>query len=103
MEMMERLVDVLGSRAYLGQSSKFECTTAVFKHSAVDLGREVFQMPIKGITCLKLAERAMYSASVVDKAVIVCILDAQVIGALAKETIEPDLDLDVMGSTWASG
>ena len=60
-------------------------------------------MPIKGITCLKLVERAMYSASVVDKAVIVCILDVQVIGALAKETIEPDLDLDVMGSTWASG
>ena len=44
----------------------------------------------------------MYSASVVDRAVIVCILDAQVIGAPAKRTIHPDLDLAVMGSTWAS-
>ena len=44
----------------------------------------------------------MYSASVVDKAVIVCILDAQVMGAPAKQTIQPDLDLDVMGSAWAS-
>ena len=38
----------------------------------------------------------MYSALVVDKAVIVYILDAQVIGAPAKWTIQPDLDLDVI-------
>ena len=39
----------------------------------------------------------MYSASVVDIAVIVCILEAQVMGAPAKRTSQPDLDLDVMG------
>ena len=60
------------------------------------------RMPIKGMTELKLVEMAMYSASMEDKAVIVCILDAEVMGAPAKQTIQPDLDLDVMGSTWAS-
>ena len=50
----------------------------------------------------RLVESAMYSASVVDRAIIICILDAQVIGAPAKRTIHPDLDLAVIGSTWAS-
>ena len=40
----------------------------------------------------------MYSASMVDNAVIVCILDAQVMGAPAKCTIQLDQDLDVIGS-----
>ena len=44
----------------------------------------------------------MYSASVVDNAVMVCILDAQVMGAPAKQTIQPEQDLEVIGSTWAS-
>ena len=44
----------------------------------------------------------MYSTSVVDKAVMVCILDAQVMGAPAKQTIQPKRDLEVIGSTWAS-
>ena len=54
-----------------------------------------------GMTSLKLVERAMYSAPVVDIAVIVCILEAHVMGAPAKRTSQPDCDLDVMGSTWA--
>ena len=52
-----------------------------------------------GITSRKLVERAMYSASVVDIAVIVCILEAQVMGAPAKRTSQPDRDLEVIGST----
>ena len=44
----------------------------------------------------------MYSASVVDNAVMVCILDAQVMGAPAKQTIQPERDLEVIGSMWAS-
>ena len=59
-------------------------------------------MPIKGITSLKLVERAMYSASVVDRAVMVCILDAQVIGAPANLMIQPERDFAVIGSTGAS-
>ena len=46
-----------------------------------------------GITSLKLVERAMYSASVVDIAVMVCILEAYVIGAPAKRTSQPERDL----------
>ena len=44
----------------------------------------------------------MYSASAVDIAVIVCILEAQVMGAPAKRMSQPDRDLDVIGSLWAS-
>ena len=51
-----------------------------------------------GITSLKLVERAMYSASVVDNAVIVCILEAHVMGAPAKCTIHPKRDLELIGS-----
>ena len=54
------------------------------------------------MTSLKLVDSAMYSASVVDMAVIVCILYAQVMGAPANRTIQPDRDLDVIGSMWAS-
>ena len=54
------------------------------------------------MTSLKLVERAMYSASVVDNAVIAFILDAQVMGAPAKQTIQLEHDLDVIGSMWAS-
>ena len=58
--------------------------------------------PIEGMTSLRLVDSAMYSASVVDMAAIVCIFDAQVIGAPANRTIHPDHDLDVMGSIWTS-
>ena len=44
----------------------------------------------------------MYSASVVDMAVMVCIFDAHVMGAPANRTIQPDRDLAVMGSICAS-
>ena len=59
-------------------------------------------MPISGMASLRLVARAMYSASVVDNAVSVCILEAQVIGAPVKRTIQPKRDLDVIGSLWAS-
>ena len=55
-----------------------------------------------GMTSLRLMERAIYSASVVDIAVIVCILEAHVMGAPAKRTSQPERDLEVIGSTWAS-
>ena len=53
------------------------------------------------MTSLRLVDRAIYSALVVDNAVVVCILEAQVIGALAKRTIHPERDLDVIGLLWA--
>ena len=43
----------------------------------------------------------MYSASVVDIAVIVCILEAQMIGAPAKRTSQPECDFEVIGSMCA--
>ena len=43
----------------------------------------------------------MYSASVVDIAVIVCILEAHVMGTPAKRTSQPERDLDVIGLTCA--
>ena len=55
-----------------------------------------------GMTSLKIVERAIYSASVVDIAVMVCILEANVMGAPAKCTSQTDRDLGVIGSTWAS-
>ena len=63
--------------------------------------RASLRMPIKRMTSLRLVERAMYSASVVDNAVIVCILEARVMGAPAKRTIQADQDLDIIGSIWA--
>ena len=59
-------------------------------------------IPIKGMTSLRLVDKVMYSASVVDKAVIACILDAQVIGAPAEQITHPEQDLAVIGSLWAS-
>ena len=64
--------------------------------------RASLRSPINGMTSFKLVDRAMYSASVVDMAVMVCILDAQVIGVPANCTIQPDRDLDVIGSRCAS-
>ena len=59
-------------------------------------------MPISGITSLRLVDKAIYSASVVDNAVIVCILDAHMISAPAKRIIHPERDLAVIGSLLAS-
>ena len=58
--------------------------------------------PIKRMTSLKLVDSAMNSASVVDMAVMVCILEAQVMGAPANRMIHRDRDLDVIGSWCAS-
>ena len=41
----------------------------------------------------------MYSTSTVDNAVIVCILEAHVMGAPAKHMIHPKRDLEVIGLT----
>ena len=113
--MKERLVNMLGSWMYFWESSKLESTAVVFEHCAMHFRGQVVDLqpllpcslaslsiPIMGITSLKLVERAMYSASVVDNAVMVCILDAQVMGTPAKQTIQPERNLDVIGSTWAS-
>ena len=43
-------------------------------------------------------DRAMYSASVVERAVSVCSLDAQVTGHPAYVMAHPERDLDVVGS-----
>ena len=54
--------------------------------------------PIRGTTSLKLMERATYSALVVDMAVIVCILDAQVMGHPVNCITYPAEDLVGIGS-----
>ena len=40
----------------------------------------------------------MYSASVVESTVMVCNLEAQVMGAPANLTIQPERDVEVIGS-----
>ena len=51
-----------------------------------------------GISSRHAVDRAMYSASVVEKAVSVCSLDAQVTGQPAYVIAHPERDLDVVGS-----
>ena len=41
-------------------------------------------IPISVMTSLRLVDRVMYSASMIDNAMIVCILEAHVIGAPVK-------------------
>ena len=99
-EVVVRLVYVLGSQAYLGETRQFQCSTIVFKNVHCILGckssmlmpcaRASVRSPINGMTSLRQVESAMYSASVVDMAVMVCILDAHVMGVLAKRTIHPN-------------
>ena len=51
-----------------------------------------------GISSRHAVDRAMYSASVVERAVSVCSLDAQVTGQPAYVMAHPEHDLDVVGS-----
>ena len=51
-----------------------------------------------GISSRHAVDRAMYSASVVERAVSVCSLDAQVTGQPAYVIAHPEHDLDVVGS-----
>ena len=90
------------SRAPLLSSNTVQCTLGGRQSIVSPCSLASRSIPIMGMTSLKLVERAMYSASVVDIAVIVCILEAHVMGALAKRTSQPDRDLNVMGSMWAS-
>jgi hypothetical protein len=50
---------------------------------------------MSGITSLKAALRAMYSLSVVDKSISVCIFDVHKSGQPAYRITNPDLDLAV--------
>ena len=90
------------SRAQLLSSKTVQWTFGGRSWSCSPFLRVSLRMPINGMTSLTLVDSAMYSAYVVDRAVIVCILDAQVMGAPAKWMTQPDQDLDVMGSIWAS-
>ena len=45
------------------------------------------------MTSHRLVDKAIYLASTVDKAIIVCILDAQVMGAPPKQMTQSDRDL----------
>ena len=51
-----------------------------------------------GISSRHVVDRAMYSASVVKRAVSVCSFDAQVTGHPAYVMAHPECDLDVVGS-----
>ena len=51
-----------------------------------------------GISSLHAVDRAMYSAFVVERAVSVCNLDAQVTGQPAYVMAHPECDLEVVGS-----
>ena len=111
---MVGLVDVFGLLANLGKSCKLQCATIVLKNDAMDSGgggggggnslthnpcsRASLSSPIKGMTSLKLVDRAMYSGSVDAMGVMVCISDAQVMGAPVNRTIQPGRDLEVIGS-----
>ena len=97
---------IFGSRASssapLLSSKTVQCTLGGKPSMRTPCARASVRSPISGITSLRLVERAMYSASVVDMAVMVCILDAHVIGAPAKRTIQPERDLAVIGSLCGS-
>ena len=97
---------ILGSRASssapLLSSKTVQCTLGGKSSMSMPCARASMRSPIRGITSLRLVESAMYSASVVDMAVMVCILDAHVMGAPAKRTIQPERDLAVIGSLCAS-
>ena len=97
---------ILGRRANssapLLSSKTVQCILGGKSSTLTPCARASVRSPIRGITSLKLVESAMYSASVVDMAVMVCILDAHYIGAPAKRTIQPERDLAVMGSLCAS-
>ena len=58
--------------------------------------------PIISITWCRLIDRVMYSASVVEHAIIVCNLEAHEMGQPVKQMIHPVLDLKVMGSAVVS-
>ena len=90
------------SRAPLLSSKTVQCILGGKSSMLTPCARASVRSPISGITSLRLEESAMYSASVVDMAVMVCILDAQVMGAPAKRTIHPKRDLAVIGSLCAS-
>ena len=51
-----------------------------------------------GISSRDAVDRAMYSASVVESAVNICNLDAQVTGQAAYVMAHPEHDFDVVGS-----
>ena len=97
---------ILGSRASssapLLSSKTVQCTLGGKSSMRTPCACASMRSPISGITSFRLVERAMYSASVVDMAVMVCILDAHVMGAPAKCTIQPERDLAVIGSLCAS-
>ena len=96
------LGSLAGSRAPLLSSKTVQCTFGGRESTSRPFSLASWSIPIMGMTSLKLMERAMYSASVVDIAVIVCILETHVMGAPAKRMSQPERDLDVIGSIWAS-
>ena len=51
-----------------------------------------------GISSRHAVDRAMYSASVVERAVSICNLDTQVTGQPAYVVAHPECDFDVVGS-----
>ena len=97
---------ILGSRARssapLLSSKTVQCTSGGKSSMSTPCARASVRSPIRVITSLRLVDSAMYSASVVDMAVMVCILDAHVMVAPEKCTIQPERDLAIMGSLCAS-
>ena len=51
-----------------------------------------------GISSQHAVDRAMYSASIVERAISICNLDAQVTGQCAYVMAHPEHDFDVVGS-----
>ncbi len=89
-KMMVAHVDVLGARAKLRKSGKLKGSGVIFKYLAIDI--RLVQMTgmlcsfislmssMMGITSRKDIDIAIYSASVVDSAVWIWSLEAQMIG-----------------------
>ena len=90
------------SSAPLLSSKTVQCILGRKSSMLIPCARASVRSPINGMTSLRLVESSMYSASVVDMAVMVCILDAHVMGVPAKRTIHPECDLAVIGSMCAS-
>ena len=96
------LGSLANSSAPLLSSKTVQCILGGKSSMRKPCARASMRSPINGMTSLRPVESVMYSTSLVDMAVIVCILDARVMGAPAKCMSQPDRDLVVIGSMCAS-
>ena len=108
MEMVQTNFQVLGSRPVLVGAGNFQSTSVVFKYTAVIFGfAESTLKPLRfislwssiiGIASLRVYDRLVYSLSVLESAISVCIWDFQMMGHPWYDTMYPCWDLAVSRS-----